>query len=151
MSNPRRSNGDDYPAAALKHLQDAEVLLKSRRFDGAAYLSGYVVECALKALIQVESGRRVRRSHKPTEVRRSHELTGLLDELDVLAVQATTRTGRLYVRVAAVLRTADVLRWQPPMRYRGPEVTSSEADAWLRNAREAYDLIVGDLILEGAI
>ena len=141
MGNLRQSNGDDYPAAALKHLQDADVLLKGRRFDGAAYLSGYVVECALKTLIQVESGK----------VRYSHELTDLLDELDVLAVQATTRTGRLYVRVAAALRTADVLRWQPPMRYRGPEVTSSEADAWLRNAREAYDLIVGDLILEGAI
>ena len=141
MSNPRQSNGDDYPAAALKHLQDADVLLKGRRFDGAAYLAGYVVECALKALIQVESGK----------ARRSHELTGLLDELDVLAVQATTRTGRLYVNVAAALRTADVLRWKPRMRYRGPEVTSSETDAWLRNAREAYDLIVGDLILEGAI
>ena len=141
MSNLKKSNGDDYPAAALKHLQDADVLLKGRRFDGAAYLAGYVVECALKALIQVESGK----------ARRSHELTGLLDELDVLAVQATTRTGRLYVNVAAALRTADVLRWKPRMRYRGPEVTSSETDAWLRNAREAYDLIVGDLILEGAI
>ena len=142
MSTLRQSNGDDYPAAALKHLQDAEVLLKGRRFDGAAYLSGYVVECALKTLIQVESGRRVRRSH---------ELTGLLDELDVLAVQATTRTGRLYVRVAAALRTADVLRWQPRMRYRGPEVTSSDAEAWLRDARRAYGPIVGSLVLEGAI
>ena len=137
MSNLKKSNGDDYPAAALKHLQDAEVLLKGRRFDGAAYLAGYVVECALKTLIQVESGR---------QVRHSHELTSLLDELDVLAVQATTRTGRLYVRVAAALRTADVLCWKPRMRYRGPEVTSSEADAWLRNAREAYSLIVGSLI-----
>ena len=141
MSTLKQSNGDDYPEAALKHLQDAEVLLKGRRFDGAAYLSGYVVECALKTLIQVESDR----------VRRPHELTGLLDEMDVLAVRAKTRTGRLYVRVAAALRTADVLRWKPPMRYRGPEVTSSEAEAWFQEAREAYDLIVGSLILEGAI
>ena len=141
MSNLKQPDGDDYPEAARKHLQDAEVLLKGRRFDGAAYLSGYVVECALKTLIQVESGR----------ARRSHELTGLLDEMDVLAVQAKTRTGRVYVRVAAALRTADVLRWRPEMRYRGPEVTSSEAGVRLRNAREAYDLIVGSLILEGAI
>ena len=141
MSTLKQPNGDDYPEAALKHLQDADALLKGRRPDGAAYLSGYGVECALKTLIQVESGR----------ARRSHELTGLLDEMDVLAVQAKTRTGRVYVRVAAALRTADVLRWQPRMRYRGPEVTSSEADAWLRDAREAYGLIVGSLILEGAI
>ena len=143
MSTLKQSNGDDYPEAALKHLQDAEALLKGRRFDGAAYLSGYVVECALKTLIQVESGRPVRHSHK---------LTGLLEEMDGLAVRAETRTGRrLYVGVAATLRTADVLHWKPEMRYRGPEVTSSAAEAWLRDARKAYDLIVGSLIFEGAI
>ena len=48
MSTLRKPNGDDYPEAPLKHLQDADMLFKSRRFDGAAYLSGYVVECALK-------------------------------------------------------------------------------------------------------
>ena len=141
MSTLRQPAGDDYPKAALKHLQDADTLLKGRRPDGAAYLSGYVVECALKTLIRVESDR----------VRHFHELTGLLEEMDVLAVQAKTRTGRLYVRVAAALRTADVLRWKPEMRYRGPEVTSSAAEAWFQEAREAYDLIVGSLILEGAI
>ena len=142
MSNLKKSNGDDYPKAALKHLQDADVLLKGRRFDGAAYLSGYVVECALKTLIKVESG----------QVHYSHELTGLLEEMDGLAVRAETRTGRrLYVGVAATLKKADILRWKPEMRYRGPEVTSSEADAWFQAAREAYDLIVGSLILEGAI
>ena len=55
MSNLKQPDGDDYPEAALKHLLDADTLLKGRRFDGAAYLSGYVVECALKTLIQVES------------------------------------------------------------------------------------------------
>ena len=142
MSTLKQPDGDDYPEAALKHLLDADVLLTGRRFDGAAYLSGYVVECALKTLIRVESGRPVRHSHK---------LTGLLEEMDVLAVRAETRTGRLYVGVAATLKKADILRWKPEMRYRGPEVTSSEADAWLRDAREAYGLIVGSLILEGAI
>ena len=141
MSTLKQPDGDDYPEAALKHLLDADTLLKGRRFDGAAYLSGYVVECALKTLIQVESGR----------ARRSHELTGLLDEMDALAVQAKTRTGRLYVRVAAALRTADILRWRPEMRYRGPEVASSEADAWLRDAHRACGQIVGRLILEGAV
>ena len=141
MSALKQPDGDDYPEAARKHLQDAEVLLKGRRFDGAAYLSGYVVECALKTLIQVESG----------EADHSHELAGLRDTMQVLAVRAKTRTGRLYGNVAALLETADVLDWRPGMRYRGPEVASSDADAWLRNAREAYDLIVGNLILEGAI
>ena len=37
------------------------------------------------------------------------------------------------------------------MRYRGPEVASSEADAWLRDAHRAYGQTVGRLILEGAV
>lgn len=56
MSRLRQSNGDDYPEAAGKHLTDASVLVADDRHDGAAYLAGYVVECALKALIQMETG-----------------------------------------------------------------------------------------------
>jgi HEPN domain-containing protein len=38
-------------AIARARLQDAQVLLRSRRFDGAFYLCGYAVELALKARI----------------------------------------------------------------------------------------------------
>ena len=143
MSRLKQPNDDDYPEAALKHLQDADALVRGRRFDGAAYLAGYVVECALKTLIQVESG----------EARHSHELTNLLDVLDVLAVHAKTRTGRLYVGAEASFKATDV-RWTPEMRYRGPRNAgdaSRVAEAWLREARSAYERIVGSLILEGAI
>lgn len=58
MSKFRNSRtGDDYPEAATKHLDDASVLFDAKRFDGAAYLSGYVVECALKSLILLGQGR----------------------------------------------------------------------------------------------
>jgi hypothetical protein len=53
VSNLALSNKDDYPAAAAKHLADARALLAAQRFDGAAYLSGYVVECALRTVIMV--------------------------------------------------------------------------------------------------
>ena len=144
MSRPRQSNGDDYPEAALKHLQDAAALVRGRRFDGAAYLAGYVVECALKTLIQVESG----------EARHSHRLMSLHDELNILAVHAKTRTGRLYVSAEASFKAADVLAWTPEIRYRGPQDAgdaSRVAEAWLREARSAYERIVESLILEGAI
>jgi HEPN domain-containing protein len=36
---------------ALARLADARALLRARRYDGAYYLAGYVVECALKACI----------------------------------------------------------------------------------------------------
>lgn len=144
MSTLRQENGDDYPEAALKHLQDADALIRSRRFDGSAYLAGYVVECALKTLLLMESG----------QARHGHELTNLLNALDVLAVHAKTRTGRLYVSVAASFKTADILAWTPEMRYRGSQdagEASRVAEAWLREARAAYGRIFGALVLDGAI
>lgn len=56
MSKLARPNGDDYPEAASKHLRDAAALLAAARPDGAAYLSGYVVECSLKSIYQLQMG-----------------------------------------------------------------------------------------------
>ena len=57
VSRLQQNNGDDYPEAASKHLEDATVLFAGTHADGAAYLAGYVVECALKTLIQAQTGR----------------------------------------------------------------------------------------------
>ncbi len=53
MSNLRQPNGDDYPEAARKHVDDAQALLEAARYDVAGYHAGYVVECALKTLLQI--------------------------------------------------------------------------------------------------
>ena len=44
-------NRADLQKLAEERLADAELLLANGRFGGAYYLSGYVVECALKACI----------------------------------------------------------------------------------------------------
>ena len=44
-------NRRELQAIALVRLKDAQLLYKHRRFDGAYYLAGYVIECALKACI----------------------------------------------------------------------------------------------------
>jgi hypothetical protein len=44
-------NRADFQALARVRLDDAQTLLSSGRSDGAYYLCGYVVECALKACI----------------------------------------------------------------------------------------------------
>lgn len=41
----------DFKALAIIRLADAQALLKARRYAGASYLAGYVIECALKARI----------------------------------------------------------------------------------------------------
>lgn len=46
---------EDFPAAAEKMLRDAQTLLHARRYDGAAYLAGYTVECSLKTVLLLEA------------------------------------------------------------------------------------------------
>lgn len=142
MSQLRQGNGDDYPEAAGRHMQDSGALLAGGRPDGAAYLAGYVVECALKTLIQLETGR----------PRYSHDLSGLCDELDTLAAQASSRTGRYYLGAQVRLRATNILNhWVPEQRYRGPAVSSAEAATWHREAADAYGRIIGQLNLAGVV
>lgn len=140
MSLLKQLNGDDYPAAALKHLQDADVLLEGRRFDGAAYLAGYVVECVLKTFVQVETGR----------ADRSHQLTRLRDQFETLAVQAGSRTGR-FLEALESLNSSEILGWKPDMRYRGPGIAPDTAGTWLHDARDVYDRIIGSLLMDGVV
>ena len=140
VSRLRQANGDDYPEAAGRQLRDANVLLAGARHDGAAYLAGYVVECAMKTLIQLETG-------KPPS--RSHDLAALRDAIGVLAAQADTRTGRLYARLLAL--GSGILDWRPEMRYRGEIISPDTSRAWLEEADKVYAEIVGTLILDGAI
>ena len=41
----------DLQNLALARLEEVEVLLNNHKYSGAYYLSGYVIECALKACI----------------------------------------------------------------------------------------------------
>ena len=142
MSRLRRGNGDDYPEAAGKHMRDSNVLLAESRYDGAAYLAGYVVECVLKTLIQLETGR--------ADYRR--DLPRLCDDLDALAAQVSSRTGRFYLGAETALRASSVLHnWRPGQRYRGPGVTVPDARAWNQEADFAYRQIIGRLRLAGVI
>ncbi|WP_445248940.1 HEPN domain-containing protein [Microcoleus sp. OTE_8_concoct_300] len=44
-------NRRDLQNIALTRIKEVEVLLNNRQYSGAYYLSGYVIECALKACI----------------------------------------------------------------------------------------------------
>lgn len=142
MSHLRQVNGDDYPEAARKHMEDSNVLMTENRYDGTAYLAGYVVECTLKTMIQLETGRAEHR----------HDLPRLCDRLDALAAQVSSRTGRFYLGARAALRASSVLNdWNPEQRYRGAEVTAQDARTWNQEANLAYRQIIGQLSLAGMI
>ena len=142
MSRLKQPNGDDYPEAAEKHMGDSRVLMARRRYDGAAYLAGYVVECALKTLIQLETGR----------VEYSHDLPRLCDRLDTLAAQVSSRTGRFYLGAQKSLRASNILNhWEPEQRYHAPGITAKDARVWRLEAESAYRQIIGQLSLAGVI
>jgi HEPN domain-containing protein len=141
MSRLRQSNGDDYPEAAGKHLTDASVLMTGGRYDGTAYLAGYVAECALKALIQMETGQGLR----------SHDLLDLRTTLGTIASQAGPQTQRLYVSATAVLNGSNILNWKPGLRYQAAQVTTATAREWLQDATSIYSRIIGGLRLNGTL
>lgn len=142
MSRLKQSNGDDYPEAASKHFLDSKALMARRRFDGAAYLAGYVVECTLKTLIQLETG----------NAERSHDLPGLLVQLDTLAAQVGARHGKVYLAIESSLRSSDIVdNWTPEQRYHGPEASANLARTWHREAASAYRRVFGELNLAGVI
>jgi AbiV family abortive infection protein len=78
-------NREDLQRLARLRIADARILLRAGRFEGAYYLAGYSVECALKACIAKQTPRydfpdkeRVLRSH-------THNLQQLLDLSNVKA------------------------------------------------------------------
>ncbi len=98
---------------ARARLRDAQVLLRARRFDGAYYLCGYVVECALKACI----AKRTRRYEFPDReaVQRSwtHDPTQLLRAAGLQpALERDMRTDKALERYWGI-----VTGWKETSRY----------------------------------
>lgn len=141
MSRLVLANGDDYPEAANKHLSDAGALLASGHPDGAAYLSGYVVECSLKALIQLETG----------AAPHDHDFASLGRRLHAAMAAAGARTARYFGRATQGLPSAAISQWVPAIRYRGSTMATADAQAWHHDAREIHRETVHQMRLDGVI
>ncbi|NMD70152.1 HEPN domain-containing protein [Bacillus sp. DNRA2] len=84
-------NRGDFQELALIRLRDAKVLLDNECYDGAYYLSGYVLECALKACIAKKTKEFDFPDKKITDKIYTHDLSKLIsviginrpDDLDV--------------------------------------------------------------------
>lgn len=141
MSRLSLPNGDDYAEAAEKHLLDAGALLAQQRTDGAAYLSGYVVECALKSLYTLETG-------KPLF---SHRLANLVSQVSALAAVAGARSAKYFGSKARGIPAAAIRGWAPEMRYRAPSMTLADARTWHDEARDVYQETVHQMRLDGVL
>ena len=101
----------DLKAIARARLADADALLSAGRYDGSAYLSGYVVELALKARI-------CRTLRWPGFPEKRNEFEGLQSlkthDLDVLL----RLSGReQYIKVKLFPEWTVVSQWNPEARY----------------------------------
>jgi hypothetical protein len=141
MSSLRNANGDDYPDAAGKHLADAEALVAARRYDGAGYLAGYVVECALKSLLQVETG----------GAQQTHSYAKLLDQVGKTCLTAGAMTAKYVTETIRGIPNAAIAGWKETMRYRSPSMGSGDAHAWIDDATVVYTDTIASMILDGVI
>jgi HEPN domain-containing protein len=93
---------------------DAQALLKARRWDGAYYLAGYAIECALKACI----ARSFRRDHIPDDPKLLgkiyvHDLRALLNLAGLKSPLDTAMSTDPQLEVA----WGNVVRWTETSRY----------------------------------
>ena len=101
----------DLKSIARARLKDAEVLLQSRRYAGAVYLCGYVVEIALKARIcrtlKWAGYPSTRAEFQNYQSFRTHNLDTLL------SLSGTeTKIKRAYLAEWSVVQD-----WDPKLRY----------------------------------
>ncbi|MBI1790050.1 MAG: hypothetical protein HYR60_21165 [Acidobacteria bacterium] len=132
---------DDFSAAAAKHLIDSKTLLAAARWDGAGYLAGYGVECAVKLIIQVEG-------RNPTG-----HLPGISATAAQLAGLPGTRSGR-YVTIPAIhsVPLGRPIGWAPGLRYEAEGgVDEAAARAWAAEAERLYTEVVLPMRLDGVI
>lgn len=72
-------NRSDFQSLARLRLEDGRLLIRAGRFDGAYYLFGLAVECALKACICRKTQRHDFPDRKLAEKSHQHDLSLLVD------------------------------------------------------------------------
>jgi HEPN domain-containing protein len=128
-------------SVARKHLTDSSLLLDQKRFDNAAYLSGYVVECCLKALLDIDG--------MPSGKELGHELPLMAGNALMLGY-ALAPSRRRYNLAATPDLDLLIKDWKPDARYEKENTTTlALAESRVRGARAAYEQIVVAMILDG--
>lgn len=97
---------------ARARLQDARVLAKAKRYDGATYLVGYAVEIALKARIC----RSLRWKSFPESTREFEGLTTFKSHRLPLLLRLSGREETVKTRLLP--EWSAIASWDPETRYR---------------------------------
>lgn len=121
--------------AASQRLHAANLLIDSGIFLDAVYLAGYVVECALKALIfqRTPAARRREVCQELTSRRRSHNFDVLSGSLRAMG----------YPPPPKVMGFLDSLNdeWRTDLRYAAALIPESEAEEFLERMTAVYEWV----------
>ena len=128
MALPHDPNARRYYRVAMQRLKESELILRKLGLGHAAiYLSGYAVECILKAVILVRTPLR-RRPSKLEELKKEfgHNLAHLRRELQARGAVPSRQIARDLVYVST---------WSEQMRYDPSERSVADAEQFVRAAR----------------
>ena len=133
---------DNYPEAAKKHVFDSESLLSAKRYDGAGYLAGYAVECTLKTVINVETGKGGG----------GHDLNDLSAKALRLLSLPGQKTASYVKQPGITVLMYGATGWHATLRYE-PEGAVSQTDSatWVSEARRLLDEVIIPMKLDGVI
>lgn len=140
-------NRDDYPRTAKRMLGAAKALDSvgaSPQPHAQAYLAGYVVECALKSLIQEFLNERSS----------SHPVDALWDQVKRAAVAAGATKTKLFDKSVARLAPRHKNRlkiavWNPYHRYDKVGWNATDASTWTAEAELVFTETVAEMIADG--
>jgi hypothetical protein len=125
-------NRADFRRIARSRLREAGVLLKARCYSGGYYLSGYVIECALKACIAKQT-KRYDFPSSPEDARNyyNHDLTRLLKAsgLEPDFKQACKDHEALRVNWTIVKNWSEQARYEKIERQRAIDLFHAVSDA----------------------
>jgi HEPN domain-containing protein len=117
----------DFQALSAIRLREARHLVEKRCWDGAYYLGGYAVECALKACIAKQTERHTfPANRKRVEEVYSHDFPRLLKAAGLESILAQIETDQPEL----ALNWQVVRNWSEQSRYE--RRTQSEAEELLR-------------------
>jgi HEPN domain-containing protein len=139
---------ESFSISAGRHLQDAHILLAKHRWDNAVYLSGYVVECSFKVVIEQYFSQP---SGGTTAAKKfGHDLT----KLEGKAMERLRIIYPILDRQLSPSQMDDTVlaNDHPERRYAISNFwTEEEAITSVQRADQIYKLIIPKLVLDGLI
>ncbi|MCC7159054.1 MAG: hypothetical protein IT281_05915 [Ignavibacteria bacterium] len=141
----------DLRELAKKRLKDAEVLLKNRRYQGAFYLGGYVIELLLKynicKIFKFSNGfpesKSELNSYQSKVKIRFTSVTSLSDFKTHDLPKLLTISGKEYdIKTRTLNEWTSILIWNPEFRYLNSVLKRKDISKIISNIKSIYRILL---------